>query len=184
MRTLYIEQTSLETKITRVIRDIDKHPIYLLIGNWGRCQNTFSVCEIIGNVLAEIRQTTFGVRPKFNIYKQNKKVGTLSQYFDFFNEVIFITSLHWIIIGNLNSGYYRIYHGTLLIMEYHQTSYQCILSITNKKYEPICICIAAVLDYWAHAHHRNIVQTTTYKSLTNVLKRGVIVGMISSLNKH
>lgn len=150
MRTLYIGQNSLAAKGASVIRDVDHRSIYLLIGKWGRRQDALSLYRISGDLIAELRQTTLGIRPQFDIYQHNQKIGSLSRHIGLFNEMIYISSLHWLVVGNFHSGNYRVYHGTSLVMESHRQDDQRILTVTAEKDEPVCICIAATLDHWAH----------------------------------
>lgn len=157
MRTLYIGQHSLAAKGASVIRDADHRSVYLLIGKWGRRQDALSLYQISGDLLAELKQTTLGLRPQFDIYFHNQKVGTLSRHVGFLNEMIYVSSLRWLVVGNFNSGNYRIYHGTSLIMESHPAGDQRLLSVTRQEDEPVCICVAATLDHWAH--RRNPVKT-------------------------
>lgn len=150
MRTLYIRQDSLAAKGASVVRDADKRSIYLLIGKWGRHQDALSLYQISGDLLAELKQTSLGLLPRFDIYYQGEKVGAISKRLGFFNEMIYISNLHWIIVGNFVTGNYKVFHGTTTIMNSQGDGDLREMQIVNKKLEPICICIAATLDHWAN----------------------------------
>lgn len=152
MRTLYIRQDSLAAKGASVVRDEDRRSIYLLVGKWGRHQDALSLYQISGDLLAELRQTSLGLLPHFDIYYQGEKVGAISKRLGFFNQMIYISNLHWIIVGNLVSGNYKIYHGTTMIMNSRGDGDLREMKIATQELEPICICIAATLDHWASGH--------------------------------
>jgi uncharacterized protein YxjI len=152
MRALYIRQDSLSAKGASVVRDADKRSIYLLIGKWGRHQDALSLYQISGDLLAELRQTSLGLLPHFDIYYQGNKVGAISKHLGFFNEMIYINNLHWIIVGNFVSGNYKIYHGTTTIMTSRSDGDLREMQIISQSLEPICVCIAATLDHWASGH--------------------------------
>ncbi|WP_054660655.1 LURP-one-related/scramblase family protein [Secundilactobacillus kimchicus] len=157
MRTLYIGQHSLAAKGASVIRDADHRSVYLLIGKWGRRQDALSLYQISGDLLAELRQTTLGLRLNSTFISIIKKSEPSPDTLVFLNEMIYVSSLRWLVVGNFNSGNYRIYHGTSLIMESHPAGDQRLLSVTRQEDEPVCICVAATLDHWAH--RRNLVKT-------------------------
>lgn len=150
MRTLYIRQESLAAKGASVVRDADKRSVYLLIGKWGRHSDALSLYQISGDLLAELRQTSLGLLPRFDIYDHGEKVGAISKRFGFMHEMIYISSLHWLIVGNFLSGHYKIYHGTTTIMTSDGDGDLRQMTIASQHLEPICICIAATLDHWAN----------------------------------
>lgn len=152
MRALYIRQDSLAAKGASVVRDADRRSIYLLVGKWGRHQDALSLYQISGDLLAELRQTSLGLLPRFDIYYQGEKVGAISKRLGFFNEMIYISNLHWIIVGNFVTGNYKIYHGTTTIMNSRSAGDLREMQISSENLEPICICLAATLDHWASGH--------------------------------
>lgn len=173
MRTLYIRQDSLAAKGASVVRDANKQSRYLLIGKWGRRQDALSLYQISGDLLAELRQTTLGLRPHFDIYLHNEKVGTISKRLGFLSEMIYISNLHWIVVGNFNTGNYKIYHGTQVIMTSQTDGDLRSMTISKQSLEPICICIAATLDHWASRHnHLKLPSLGWHSSLNTSLNMG------------
>ncbi|GAA3611758.1 LURP-one-related/scramblase family protein [Secundilactobacillus similis] len=168
MRTLYIRQDSLATKGASVVRDADKRSIYLLIGKWGRHQDALSLYQISGDLLAELKQTSLGILPRFDIYYHNQKVGAISKHLGLLNEVIYVSNLHWLIVGNIVTGDYRIYHGTTLIMTSQGDGDLRALTVENRRQEPVCICIAATLDHWASHRRKLQLPKRTWRASFNV----------------
>ncbi|AVK64569.1 hypothetical protein C5Z26_10820 [Lactobacillus sp. CBA3606] len=164
MRQLYFSRNSF-AKGARVIRDAHDQSHYLLVGRWGRRQDALSLYAIQGELLAEIKQTSLGILPKFDLYYNRQNVGSISRTFGFWHEMIYVRKLRWIIMGSLNTESYRIYHGTELVMTMRPvvtTNGEAFeLTITDQVTEPLCICIAAILDHWRKPTNRNQQRATT-----------------------
>ncbi|MFB9768399.1 LURP-one-related/scramblase family protein [Lactiplantibacillus modestisalitolerans] len=163
MRQLYFSRNSF-AEGARVVRDAHKQSHYLLVGRWGRRQDALSLYAIQGELLAEIRQTSLGLLPKFDLYYNRQNVGSISKTFGFWHEMLYVRKLRWIIMGSLSAEHYRIYHGTTLIMTMRPvvtTNGEAFeLSISDQQLEPICICIAAILDHWQKPTNRNRTRVT------------------------
>jgi uncharacterized protein YxjI len=157
MRKLYFSRNSF-AKGARIVRDGHNQSHYLLVGRWGRRQDALSLYAIHGELLAEIKQTSLGLLPKFDLYYNRQNVGSISKTLGFWHEMIFVRKLRWIIMGSLNSESYRIYHGTELVMTMRpvvtSNGEAFELAITDESTEPLCICIAAILDHWQKPTNR------------------------------
>ncbi|CAM3257698.1 LURP-one-related/scramblase family protein [Lactiplantibacillus plajomi] len=151
MRQLYFSRNSF-AKGARVVRDAHNQSHYLLVGRWGRRQDALSLYAIQGELLAEVRQTSLGLLPKFDLYYNRQNVGSISKTLGFWHEMIYVRKLRWIIMGSLTAEAYRVYHGTDLVMTMRPvvtTNGEAFeLAISDQATEPICLCIAAVLDHW------------------------------------
>lgn len=169
MRKLYFSRNSF-AQGARIVRDAHNQSHYLLVGRWGRRQDALSLYAIQGELLAEIRQTTLGLLPKFDLYYNRQNVGSISKTLGFWHEMLYIRKLRWIIMGSLSAENYRVYHGTELIMTMRPvvtTNGEAFeLAITDQSTEPLCICIAAILDHW---------QKPTNRARTPIAKKGLNV---------
>ncbi|ETY75148.1 hypothetical protein LFAB_03430 [Lactiplantibacillus fabifermentans T30PCM01] len=158
MRKLYFSRNSF-AKGARIVRDAHDQSHYLLVGRWGRRQDALSLYAIQGELLAEIKQTSLGLLPKFDLYYNRQNVGSISKTLGFWHEMIYVRKLRWIIMGSLNTESYRIYHGTDLVMTMRpvvtSNGEAFELEIAEETIEPICICVAAILDHWQKPTNRN-----------------------------
>ncbi|WP_125583333.1 LURP-one-related/scramblase family protein [Levilactobacillus cerevisiae] len=153
MRTLYLNQAALSAKATTVIRDTSNQSCYLLVGKWGLRADVLSVYTIAGDLEAEVKQESLGLLPKFRLIYHRQTVGRVSKTFGLIREVLFVRGLNWIIMGNLNSGHFKIYHGRDLIATIDQVSQSgggtATLAVDQPDHEALVICLAAILDRWA-----------------------------------
>lgn len=159
MRKLYIHQHAADLRGASVVQDEHGNSIYLLVGKWGLRQDVLSLYDLQGQVLAEVKQLSFGLLPKFSIYENQQQVGTVGKSLGFVREMIYIRGLNWIIVGNIISNRYKVFHGTTLIFslapvkysggDYHE------LIVEHEEDEPVSIVIASVLDHWSRKKERH-----------------------------
>jgi uncharacterized protein YxjI len=157
MRTLYLNQAALSAKATTVIRDTNNQSCYLLVGKWGLRADVLSVYTIAGALEAEVKQESLGLLPKFRLVYHRQTVGRVSKTFGVIREVLFVRGLNWIIMGNINSGHFKITHGRDLIATIDQVSQSgggtTTLAVDQPDHEALVICLAAILDRWAKHQH-------------------------------
>lgn len=136
-----------------VVFDEHHQPSYIVSGRYGLTGEGFTVYTISGDALAEIKQISLGVLPRFDLFLHQKKVGRINRLFGFWHEFILVSDLNWLITGDLLNYHYKITHRTETIMELDQSSIALgeiyTLSITNEQDAPLCICLAMILDHWA-----------------------------------
>ncbi|BAP86166.1 hypothetical protein LOOC260_116590 [Paucilactobacillus hokkaidonensis JCM 18461] len=160
MRTLYIHQHLNDLRGATVVKDENGAATYLLVGKWGLQRDVLSLYAIDGALLAEIRQLTLGILPKFSIYQDRQQIGTVGKSLGFLREVIYIRGLNWIVVGNTLKDSYRVYHGTQLVFSLKPvkftSGYYHELSIVDQELEPVAILIASVLDHWARKGDRRV----------------------------
>ncbi|KRO05063.1 hypothetical protein IV54_GL000455 [Levilactobacillus paucivorans] len=153
LRTLYLNEAALSAKATSVIRDDQNQSCYLLVGKWGLRADVLSVYTIAGALEAEVKQESLGLLPKFRLIYHRQTVGRVSKTFGVIREVLFVRGLNWVIMGNLNSGHFRIFRGrdriatiTTMAGSGGETVELVVDQLDN---EPLIICLAAILDRWA-----------------------------------
>ncbi|WP_412988589.1 LURP-one-related/scramblase family protein [Pediococcus siamensis] len=153
MRKLYVRNQDSTNKGATVVRDDHNNACYLLVGKWGIRHDALSVYSIDGHVLAEIKQTSVGIFPKFDLFFNGQKIGSISKTFGLIHEFMYIKKLKWFITGNLRTGLHHVYSGRQLVMTVtpvflYGAGYS-ELTIKQQATEPVCICVAAILDHWA-----------------------------------
>lgn len=168
VRKLYIHQHANDLRGASVIKDEYGKSRYLLVGKWGIRQDVLSLYSMDGSLLAEVKQLSFGLLPKFSIYQDHQQVATVGKSLGFVREVIYIRGLNWIIVGNIISDSYKIFHGASLIFSLQpvkfSSGYYHELSVTEPEDEPVAILIASVLDHWARKGDR---KTSRFRSPAN-----------------
>lgn len=165
MRQLYARRRQFSLQRTTVVKDSNNNVIYTLMGAWGSRQGVLSLYYIDGRLAAEIKQRSLGVFPKFELYQGNRQIGSLRRHYGVGRDMLFVKQLNWLVIGNLMTFNYRVFHGRELIMQITEVAgtsgTDLEFTITHEEDEPFCLCIAAILDYWAHSGKR---QTKSIKS--------------------
>ncbi|WP_282708841.1 LURP-one-related family protein [Ligilactobacillus sp. Marseille-Q7487] len=153
MRTLYSRRNALITQRSITIKDEHGQIAYLITGDRGKQQDVLTVFSIHGEILAQIKQKNFGIFPRFDLYQGNQHVGSLRRYYGIGREILFVKGLNWLILGNIFTFNYKIYHAKTCLMTISE------VKLTKGKYlefwfkeindEPIGLCLAAILDHWA-----------------------------------
>ncbi len=158
MRQLYIRDRSTDLNGATVIHDESGHSCYLLAGKWGIRYDALSLYTMSGELLAEAKQLTLGLTPKFALYLNQRQVGTIGKSLGFFHELIYIRGLNWIVVGSLMSGHFKVFCGSRLIFEVEpvqNTGGFCSrLSVVNQADEPLAILTATIINRWARHQGR------------------------------
>lgn len=158
VRKLYLRDHATDFHGTTVIRDEHGKSCYLLVGKWGMRYDVLSLYAIDGHLLAEVKQLSLGLLPKFALYLNRQKVGTVGKSLGFIRQVIYIRGLNWIIVGSPLAGRYRVFQGNHLVFSIHPVAltdgYYHELRVDYEADEPLAILVASVLDHWARRGQR------------------------------
>ena len=111
MRKLYSYRNRLSTRGTTTITDESGSNVYLINGRWGMHAGVMSVYSSSNLLEAEIKQRSLGMLPKFDLYKKRKYAGSIRRYYGVSREMLFVKKLNWLIMGNLSTYNYRVFHG-------------------------------------------------------------------------
>lgn len=153
MRTLYMRDHATNRQPATVVHDADNDAVYLLAGKWGIRQDALSLYNMHGDLLAEVKQLSLGLLPKFALYADHKRVGVVGKSLGFVREVVYIRGLNWVIVGNAMTNHYRVFKGSrqIFAMEPAKNTGASYLAITIgvKSEEPLAILVACVLNHWA-----------------------------------
>ena len=179
---LYLRSQGSENKGANTVSDENHNGKYILTGKWGIKNDALSVYDLSGNLLAELKQISVGVRPKFNLFMTDKLVGKVSTPLFFVKGFLWVKKLNWIIAGDTINCRFKIYHGCKKNFEVNrvQIGDRAYIEINtfDEEYIPLYICIAVILDRWIQRRpplkHPNIVRrwkidsaSTRYGQLTN-----------------
>jgi len=159
METYYIKEHVLSANVRTVVKNTEDRPTFILVGRWGVKGDVLSIYSMNGDVLATVKQTTYAFPSHFDLYHKQEKIGSLGRLFSFNRDIYLVKQLNWLVLANVNKQSYRIYSlKERLMLMTKQTTYQgdyYKLSIKNEELAPICICIGAVMDYWAKNNEKN-----------------------------
>lgn len=153
MRQLYLRDHGTDLHGTTVIRDHQGRSCYLLVGKWGMHHDVLSLYAINGKLLAEVKQQSLGMLPKFALYLNRQRVGSVGKSLGFVRQVIYIRGLNWFVVGSPLAGRYRVFQGSHQVFAIRPVAftgnYYHELKVSNEGDEPLAILIASVLDHWA-----------------------------------
>lgn len=160
---LYIKKQFVDLNHVALVYDRNQKPVYYLSGRQGLLNDNFTLFELSGEVLGEIRQVSLGMLPRFDILIHQEKVGSLKRMLGVWHQFIFVSDLKWILMGDLLDNHYQAYaHGKLIFQVDHALLSDGALArelrITDPNDAPVCILIAMILDLWSRntkKHHAN-----------------------------
>lgn len=159
MRQLYLRDHATDLHGTTVIRDHQGRSCYLLVGKWGMHYDVLSLYAISGALLAEVKQQSLGMLPKFALYLNRQRVGTVGKSLGFVRQVIYIRGLNWFIVGSPLAGRYRVFQGSRQVFSLQPVeltgNYYHELKVAQQADEPLAILVASVLDHWARRGQRD-----------------------------
>lgn len=153
MRTLYLRDRATDSGAT-VIHDQNGRQCYLLTGKWGLRHDALSLYTMSGELLAEVRQLSLGMMPKFALYQNHQKVGTVGKSLGFFKEIVYIQGISWFIVGNGLNNHYRFLQGHRLVAmmaPVNKTGFNVTeLAVHDEADEPLAVLVASILNHWSH----------------------------------
>ncbi|EOH93394.1 hypothetical protein UAW_02642 [Enterococcus haemoperoxidus ATCC BAA-382] len=155
----FIQEQQL-SKVTRtLVKDEDGKSIFLLVGRWGTRGDALSLYTMSGELVASIRQTSFAFGSRFDLYKGFEKVGVLRKILNLNADFYYIQHMHWTVLGDIRNHRYSIYQVNRKVMEMSKATLfsgnYFSLEVADDEDAPLCICVAAVLDYWLYNKKKN-----------------------------
>lgn len=150
----FIQEQQLSNVTRTLVKDEDGKSLFLLVGRWGTRGDALSLYTMSGELVASIRQTSFAFGSRFDLYKGFEKVGVLRKILNLNADFYYIQHLHWNVLGDIRNHHYSIYQVNRKVMEMNKATLfsgdYFSLNVTNDEDAPLCICVAAVLDYWLY----------------------------------
>ncbi|MDH6364747.1 uncharacterized protein YxjI [Enterococcus sp. PF1-24] len=158
MPEFFIQEKQLSNVTRTIVKDEKGQSLFLLVGRWGTRGDALSLYAMNGELIASIKQVGLASRQNFDIYYQFDKVGTMKKIFNWPGDFYYIRQLHWIAQGNIYNHQYKIQHFNHTVMKMDKATLfsgdYYVLDISDETDAPVCICIAAVLDYWLYSRKR------------------------------
>lgn len=154
MSEFFIQENQLSSVTRTIVKDEKGKSLFLLVGRWGTKGDALSLYALNGTLVASIKQVSFTFGTRFEIYKHFEKVGTLQKIFNWPGDFYYIQQLHWAVYGDIYNHHYTIHQFSKKIMEMDKASIftgdYYVLDVMDDEDAPICICIAAIMDYWLY----------------------------------
>lgn len=155
----FIQEQQLSTVTRTIVKDEDGKSLFLLVGRWGTRGDMLSLYTMSGELVASIKQTSFAFGSRFELYKGFEKVGVLRKILHLNADFYYIRHLHWTVLGDIKNHRYSIYQVNHKIMEMNKATLfsgdYFSLAVIDDEDAPLCICVAAVLDYWVYHKKKN-----------------------------
>lgn len=154
MTEFFIQENTLGRATRTVVKNEAGASLYLMVGRWGSKGDALSLYAMNGELVASIKQVSLTFGTRFDLFLHYKKMGTMQKIFRWPGDFYYIRQLHWTAQGNIYHHQYSIHHFNQLVMRMDKATLRFgdyyVLDIQNETDAPMCICIAAVLDYWLY----------------------------------
>lgn len=158
MSEYFIQDKQLSSVTRTIVKDEAGKSLYLMVGRWGTKGDALSLYAMDGQLVASIKQVSFSFGTRFELYRNFEKIGTLQKIFNWPGDFYYIQQLHWTVQGNIYNHQYSIRHFNEVIMTMDKATLMTgdyyALDVPKDENAPICICIAAVMDYWLYNRSR------------------------------
>lgn len=158
MSEYFIQDKQLSSVTRTIVKDEAGKSLYLMVGRWGTKGDALSLYAMDGQLVASIKQVSFSFGTRFELYRNFEKIGTLQKIFNWPGDFYYIQQLHWTVQGNIYNHQYSIRHFNEVIMTMDKATLMTgdyyVLDVPKDEDAPICICIAAVMDYWLYNRSR------------------------------
>lgn len=155
MTRLFIhkEYASLQDKM--IVKNEQGQEVYLIVGKWGRLGDKLTIYTLDGRRLVEAKQVVLSLFPKFRLYQDGKKIGSLKKRpglkgikKPFFT----VTRLNWTITGDYDKQIFTVRRFGRRILTIQKTmSYsgeQYMLTFQNERLAPVACVVAPLLDHY------------------------------------
>lgn len=152
MRKLYSYRNRLSTRGTTTITDENGSNVYLINGRWGctpaSCRSTLHlICLKPKSSNAHLECCQSLIYTKTQVCRLDSPILRCQSR----NAVR--EKLNWLIMGNLSTYNYRVFHGRECIMTINEVQLASgdylEFTISHEEDEALLLCIASILDYWA-----------------------------------
>lgn len=152
----FINQEFLSKQNRMIVKDVTGREVYLIVGKWGRVGDKLSVFRLDGSRVLDVRQVILSLFPKFRLYKDGQKIGSLKKrpgLKGIKNPFFTLTRLNWIITGDYEKKQFTIRRfgkkiGTVdKNISYMGEFYS--IDLVNEQDAPVACAVAVLLDHYA-----------------------------------
>ncbi|OJF95935.1 LURP-one-related/scramblase family protein [Alkalibacterium sp. 20] len=156
MVRLFIKQEYRSNQNRLIVTDTKGQEVFLIVGKWGRVGNKLSVFSLAGERLIDVQQVILSLFPKFRLYKDGRKIGSLKKrpgLRGIKNPFFTITRLNWIITANYEKQQFTVRRfgkkiGTIDKSVTYMGDLYCVDFIKEQDI-PVALAIAVLLDHYA-----------------------------------
>ncbi|MBJ0750761.1 hypothetical protein JFF97_00675 [Enterococcus faecium] len=167
MSEFFIQEKQLGRATRTIVKNEKGHSLFLMVGRWGTKGDALSLYAMNGDLVAHIKQISLTFGTRFELYKEFEKVGTMRKIFNWPGDFYYIRRLHWTVQGDIYNHQYQIHHFNQQIMKMDKATLfsgdYYVLDVSNDEDAPVCICIAAVLDYWLYRKDKSRDKPVSYR---------------------
>lgn len=155
MTRLFIHKEYQSLQDRMIVKNEKGQEVYLIIGKWGRLGDKLAIYTIDGRQLVEAKQVILSVFPKFRLYQDGKKIGSLKKrpgLTGIKKPFFTVTRLNWVISGDYDKQTFTVRRFGRKILTIQKivafSGEQYVLNIQNNRLEPIACVIAPLLDHY------------------------------------
>lgn len=156
MVRLFIKQEYMAKQDRLIVTDTMGQEVFLIVGKWGRVGDKLSVFAMNGDRLLDVKQVVLSLFPKFRLFKDGKKIGSLKKrpgLKGIKNPFFTITRLNWIITGNYDKQQFTIRRfGKKIGTVDKNVTYMgefYVVEFFKEQDAPIVCAVAVLLDHYA-----------------------------------
>ncbi len=156
MVRLFIKQEYMSLQDRLTVTDPTGKKVFLIVGKWGRVGDKLSVFSLDGESLLDVRQVVLSLFPKFRLFKDGTKIGSLKKrpgLKGIKNPFFTVTRLNWVITGNYDKQQFTIrrFGKKIATIDKKVTYLGEFYSVEFTKEEdaPIVCAVAVLLDHYA-----------------------------------
>lgn len=150
---IHKEYTSLQDRM--IVKDEQGQEVYLIVGKWGRLGDKLTIYTLDGKRLAEAKQVILSIYPKFRLYYEGEKIGSLKKrpgLLGIKKPYFTVSRLGWMISGDYDKQLFTVRRFGKVILTIQKTmSYsgeQYILTYQKNSLAPIACIVAPLLDHY------------------------------------
>lgn len=158
------------------VTDEKNTPHYLIQSLRSFELNGVRVLSLSAETLGEARQSSLGLLPNYTLTSHDETVGQINRIVGIWREVIFVSGLNWLLVGDLTQNRYTGFHGNGKVMVVDTLSTVTdadyyVVDVFHPDNEVPALLVAAVLNRWRKVRLRSGV-----RNLLRPKKRGYVLG--------
>ena len=101
---LYMKQDYLSIKHNISVTDEIGKDRYLIVGKWGRVGDGFSLYDMNGDLIIEVKQTLLSLFPKFDLIVAGSKIASIKKYRGIKGPYFKVSQLKWVVRGDFENN--------------------------------------------------------------------------------
>jgi len=163
MIRLYIKNEYTTTQSRMLVKTESSQDVFLIVGKYGRINDTLSLYNLAGDRLVELKQKTLSVFPTFDLKINQEPFGKVKKYpgiFGIYKPRFKVTKLNWVVTGDFVKRNYTVRRNAKKIMEVskHMSSFGefHVLTIYEEEKAPLCSLLSVIIDHYSPKQDKSI----------------------------